>query len=320
MAKIKKINAIYKLMEIFLSQKDITPYDEYILDEFGCDQKTLERYLQEIESSYSHIITIKKGHKKVWKLVSVSDIFEEFIKNSDDISGLFLMAQEFDPYIFKELERGTLSRVAKNDENVFLFKNSIMEEMQNPQSQEIFKELKIAIKNHEYRDLIYVYDQEIVYADIKPLKLVFMDNNWYLAFLTDQKEFKFSRLNFIRKVKKRASQTRFQTKDTKPYLDFLKGVQNAMTLYGVKPKVATLKALPNIAKYFHRDMKKFLPSQNFKELLDDGSVLFTVEYTQELEVLPFIQKWMPDLIIVEPLELKEAYIKKLNLSIQNILN
>jgi hypothetical protein len=37
-------------------------------------------------------------------------------------------------------------------------------------------------------------------------------------------------------------------------------------------------------------MKKFLLSQKFKEVLEDGSVLFTVEYTQSLEVLLLIQK------------------------------
>jgi predicted DNA-binding transcriptional regulator YafY len=36
-----------------------------------------------------------------------------------------------------------------------------------------------------------------------------------------------------------------------------------------------------------------------------------------IEILPFIQKWMPDLVIVEPQELKDAYVKKLNQALQN---
>lgn len=54
-------------------------------------------------------------------------------------------------------------------------------------------------------------------------------------------------------------------------------------------------------------MKKFLLSQKFKEVLEDGSVLFTVEYTQSLEVLLLIQKWRPNLVIVQPQELKDEY-------------
>jgi len=90
-----------------------------------------------------------------------------------------------------------------------------------------------------------------------------------------------------------------------------------MTHWGKETKVATIQAKPNIAKYFGKDMKKFLSSQRFKDRLDDGSIIFTLNYTEELEILPFIQKWLPDLIILEPRELKEAYIKKLQIAIEN---
>ena len=56
----KKTTAIFKLMERFLTQKEISAYDQDLLDEFGCDRKTLERYLNEIEANYVHIITIKR--------------------------------------------------------------------------------------------------------------------------------------------------------------------------------------------------------------------------------------------------------------------
>ena len=310
----KKTNALFRLMEIFLEKKEITSYDQAIIDEFQCDKKTLERYLKEIELLYEHIITIKQSRKKVWKLLSVSDIFEEFIKNSEDISQLFLMAQEFDPEIFKELEKGTLSKIAKNNENIFLFKNSIMEELQGRKEKSIFKKLKTAISNFEYRDIVYHYDETTTHKNAKCIKLVFMDNNWYLILIDDEKKLLFRRLSFIIEVHY-ALKTTFHKKDIKPYLDFLKTVQNAMTLYGVESKVATIKATPMIAKYFEKNMKKFLPSQKFKKKLADGSVLFALNYTQELEILPFIQKWLPDLVIVEPLELQEAYIEKLKSSL-----
>jgi len=65
-------------------------------------------------------------------------------------------------------------------------------------------------------------------------------------------------------------------------------------------------------------MKKFLSSQNFKKKLEDGSVIFTLEYTQPLEILPFIQRWLPDLIILEPQELKDEYMQKLEDTISNL--
>ena len=95
-------------------------------------------------------------------------------------------------------------------------------------------------------------------------------------------------------------------------------LQNAMTLYRVEPKIATLKASKFIARYFEDGMKKFLSTQKFKEKLEDGSIIFTIKYTQPMEILPLIQKWMPDLTIIEPQELKDEYIKKLNQAIKNL--
>jgi len=317
MSTTKKTKALYRLMELFLSQKEISPYDENLLYEFGCNRKTLERYLGEIEEQYGHIVTIKKARKKVWRMVSASDVFMEFIKNSDDITGLFLMAQEFDPYIFKEIEKGTLSKISKNDEDVFLFKNSIMEELNSEESKKIFKNLKQAIKRREYRDIVYYYDELVVYKGVKCLKLVFMNNNWYLAVIDQDRLLKFLRLSFIREVHY-ASKNSFSHSDVEPYMEFFKRLQNAMTLYGVEPKVATLKARPKIAKYFKADMKKYFPSQRFVEKLDDGSVLFTVEYTQELEILPFVQRWLPDIVVVEPQELRDAFRKKLQDALEEL--
>ena len=143
-----------------------------------------------------------------------------------------------------------------------------------------------------------------------------MDNNWYVALVDEEKKLSFKRLSFIDKVSY-SSKNSFQKHEIEPYLEFLKNAQNPMSLYGVKVKKATIKANPNIAIYFQKDMKKFLPSQTFKKRLKDGSIIFTLNYTQDLEILPLIQKWLPDLIILKPQELKDAYIKKLNDTILN---
>ena len=312
----KKTTAIFNLMERFLTQKEISSYDQVLLDEFGCDKKTLERYLNDIEANYAHIVTIKKSRKKYWKLIGVSDIFEEFISNSYDLTNLFDLAQSFDPEIFKELERGTLSKIANSNEQVFLFKNSIMEDLNSDGAKEIFKQLKVAVKNHEYRDIYYEYEEKSLYKNEKCLKLIFMDNNWYVVVVDATNSLHFRRLSFITKVAY-ATKTNFLKSEVEVYLRFLKTVQNAMTLYGEKPTVVTIRATPNVAKYFDDGMKRFLPSQKFKCKEADGSVVFTLEYTQTLEILPLIQKWLPDLIIVEPEELKEAYLEKLEMALGN---
>ena len=64
-------------------------------------------------------------------------------------------------------------------------------------------------------------------------------------------------------------------------------------------------------------MKPLLSSQKFEKLLDDGSVVFTLEYTKPMEVIPFIQSWLPNIMILEPQDLKEKYLEKLQQTINN---
>ena len=57
----------------------------------------------------------------------------------------------------------------------------------------------------------------------------------------------------------------YQKSTIKDELEFINNrLQNAMSLYNKEVKIATLKATPQISKYFEKNMKKFLPTQEFK--------------------------------------------------------
>jgi predicted DNA-binding transcriptional regulator YafY len=153
---------------------------------------------------------------------------------------------------------------------------------------------------------------------VKPIKLIFVDNNWYLGYVTTEEILKLARVTFIESVRY-ATKNSYQKSSIVKHLQNLElNLQNSMTLLSVDKKLATIKATPAIAKYFKQDMKKFLSSQTFQKELEDGSVEFTLTYTNELEIMPFIQKWLPDLIIIEPQELKEHYKQKLHQTLYNL--
>jgi len=318
MATKKKVLALYKLIKLFVERKELTADDPYILNMLECSQRTLERYFKELQDIYGHIITIKRVRKKYYKLVSISDIIEEFIKHSDDISELLQMAREFDPEILKDLEKSTLKKLATKDNSIFVFRNYTMEGLSDPKVKEYFNYLKGAIKKDKSLNISYKLGKEsFFFSGAKPLKLVFINNNWYVAIVYDKKELQLLQLNFITDISKSNLKVKIEYKDLESYLSFLKYIQSALTLYGKAKKVAKIKATPNVAHYFREHMKKLLPSQKFIKECEDGSVIFSLEYTQELEVLPLIQKWLPDLIILSPKELQRAYIKKLQTTLEN---
>ncbi len=306
----KKIIAIFKLMKYFLQGREINAYDPVILDEFNCSYKTLERYLKDIENNFQNIITIKKSNKNYYKLVKASDIIREFLQLEDsNISLVYEWLKEGE--IYHDLEESTkqaLEKVSDSKKEIMLFKSYPFEEFKSKKYKDMFDELKTAVKNSEYRDIVFEYDDIEVYKDAKCLKLVFVDNNWYVAIEDENSKLKFLRISFIQSIKKVRDYS-YQKSTLEKYNTFFKTFQNAMTLYGVERKKAILQTTPKIAKYFKKDMKKFFPSQEFIEELDDGSIKFSLLYTQPLEILPFIKRWLPDMSIVEPKELKEEYKK-----------
>lgn len=287
------------------ADKSLTAYD--LEDKLGKSPKQIERYIEELQCEFHNIIDIKIGRKKGYRLIDSFDIFIEAFNSFEELDELFYLAQESNPELFRKMDYQK-----QGDESPYLFRSSIFEKVEN---RDIFNLLKVAIKNNEYRVIKFFDEEERL--EVKCIKIAFVDNNWYLVYVDSNDILKLGRISFVEEVKY-ANKVSYQKSSIKKHLNSLHvNLQNSMTLFDMKPKKATLKATPSIAKYFGYDMKKFLSSQEYQKKLEDGSVLFTVEYTQELEILPFIQKWMPDLIIVEPQSLKDAYIKKLNKTIKN---
>ncbi len=308
-----KLQRTLFILDEFHKRQDnvLDAYDEHLLEECGLSFRQMGRLLDEIANELDGIEPIKVGKKKAYKLIKPMDLFVEAFKNTNEISWLFNMAHEGDPEVFKELEQFT-----KNTKHVFQFKNTPFEDTETLEEKEIFKTLKRAVKNREYAKITFK-GNENAQDNLKCLKLIFMQGNWYLAYVNENDQVRFGRISFMEKVEYATKAESFQPSTVKKQMDFLKNIQNAMTLYGKPKKVARLKASGFAAKYFYEGMKPFLSSQKFEKLLNDGSVIFTVEYTQPMEVMPFIQSWLPNLTILKPQELKEKYLEKLNYTIMN---
>lgn len=305
----------YFILKEFENRQDktLSGYDDVLKEELNLSPKQIVRLLRELSNEHESIIKVQGTKKESYKLIKSVDIVIETFEQSREIGWLFNMAQDADPEIFKELEVFT-----KKDEHIYMFKSTPFEDVNTLESKQNFKRLKSIIEARQYAKLKF-FRNDAVYDNLKCLKLVFMDNNWYLAFIDNEEKLRFGRISFLQSVAYATKAECFQKSTVAKQMKFLESVQNSMTLYGAEKKTATVKATVFIAKYFDEGMKLFLSSQKFKEKLDDGSVIFTLEYTQHLEILPFIQKWLPDLIILEPQELKEAYVNKLQTTI-NTLN
>jgi len=312
--KLTKTEQYNILIEEFKKRDDRTLdiYDEALKERLKKSPKTIQRLIEEFMLKYNSVVEVEGRRRKTYKLATPMDVIAEGFEHFESIGWLFQMAHDADPDMFKELEELT-----KKDKHIYMFKNTPFEDLSTIESNQSFQRLKRNIEAREYTKITFYDDKE--FDNLKPIKLVFVDGNWYIAYVDNEDLLKFGRINFIKRVDFGSKIGHFQPASIQKHLEFLeKELQNSMTLYGVEKKTATIKATPFIAKYFKKDMKKFLSSQKFIKEESDGSVIFTLQYTQQLEILPFIQKWLPDLVILEPQELKDELKQKLQKASETI--
>jgi len=87
------------------------------------------------------------------------------------------------------------NQLIKRD-SLYLFRNSILEHIED---RDLFNSLKVAIKAKEYRKIEF-RDDDTIY-EVKPIKLIFVDNNWYLAYVDSSDTLKLGRVSFIERVR-----------------------------------------------------------------------------------------------------------------------
>jgi predicted DNA-binding transcriptional regulator YafY len=329
-----KVKNLFELMEMFYDGQEISSHDEKVQELFEVDERTLRRYLNELSERYPEMIVVTKEKQEgagkrsssVYKVPNkekdVSEVLRFFFERSNDLSWLLQMINSNDPKLLKNSELDTefkehMEAVIKEDEEIFLFVNTPFETLGEGEMQAYLNTLKTAVKNHEYRKITYLHRGEPITSTVKCLKLVFTDNNWYLAAELEDGAFRFIRLAFIQDLDYAKNKESYQKSVLAKYADFFDSIQNAMTLNAPR-KTATIlaRAEHNVSSYFKKGMKPFFPSQKCVKEREDGSVVFTVEYTQPLEILPFIKRWAPDLVVLEPESLRKEMAEAMKLAWQ----
>jgi len=306
MSAVKKVLLLLKYIHTH-SNSIIDPYDANLQDLIGVTQKQLGRYLQELSEVYDNIKLLKVGKRQVYKLIKPIDVIHEGFKNSLELSMLFEMAKEQMPEVLEDWNRYFCDK-----NQPYLFFNMPYEDIETLEKNGYFNDLKEAISDQYYCD---IYVDNSAFKEAKPLKLIFSDGNWYIAFLIND-NLHIRRVNFIEKLV--VSSEHFKLKNVDKYLKwFDECFQNSFSQYADKPKKAILLAKPKIGRYFKKGIKKHFKSKEVIKEYADGSVKFSLEYTHPLEILPFIQKWIPNLIILEPQELKEEYKNNLSIALKD---
>jgi len=159
-----------------------------------------------------------------------------------------------------------------------------------------FEVLEEAIKNKQKLKIIYEefegYESKL--TDVKPLKIVNFDGFWYLLALNYQDEYRRYHIHSMKKI-----ETLKETFNINE--DFLDKIdKKAINIWYdpfKEPYLVEL-FLDEVATKFFKRLPPFKPLY-FKEE-NDGSSILTLEITRDMEILPFILKWIPRVKVISP--------------------
>lgn len=163
--------------------------------------------------------------------------------------------------------------------------------------------LETAIKEKKVIDCIYDFEKFTREIAIKPLKIVNFEGFWYLVGLDARNDaLKKYYLKNISKIK--LLDENFTT--TSKIDELLENSVSVWFQEDNEPFDVILKSNSQIGKYFKR---KPLPTQQILNEYEDESIEFKVTITNDMEIIPIIKYWSPNLQIIEPQWIKDIIIK-----------
>jgi len=259
-----------------------------------------------------------KGEKSCFKAIT-KDVFNNFL----DKDTLALMVQTFniaqrnnllESLDISDADKKIIDAKIKKSKDCYEFITKPYETKKS--DVKLLQEIERAINWKRYTTVTYTVGDTTKVYEVKPYKIVFMNENFYLACENTSEEFLFTkfRLANIEKV-----ELKTQTFHINPDIaDFIKNMQTPWSEYIPEFRKHSIEVIVEVdsekARFFKA--KNHLPSQKVEETKDDGSVILSFRVTQEIEMEELIKKWIPYMKVVSPLSLK----KKIEDDLKRYLN
>ena len=276
---------------------------------YGKCDKTIRRDLNVIKEYFPDsfdLIRGGKGEKGCYKAIT-KDIFNNFM-NKDTLA---LMVQTFNiaqrNNIFESLDisdddKKIINSKIKKSKECYEFITKPYETKKG--DVKLLKEIERAIDWKRYTTVTQKERSGLKEYEVKPYKIVFMNENFYLACENTSEKYPFSifRLSNIETIKLHT-----KTFHINPDIEsFIKNMQTPFSKYTPEFRKHLIEVIVEVpkekAKLFKA--KKHLASQQEKEN-DDGTLTLIFTVSQAMEVEDLIKKWIPHMKVISPLSLKE---------------
>jgi predicted DNA-binding transcriptional regulator YafY len=275
--------------------------------------KTVRRDLKVISEYFPDTFESVKGQTKCYKAIT-NDMFNNFLK--PEIVSLFVQtfsiaqrSQLFNNFNISDTDRRLMESKIKDISELYEIKNRPYEI--NKDNSILFTKIEKAIKYRKYTIVHYNIKDYIEKIEVKPYKILFMNENFYLAAETNHKKNKLSlyRISNIKSIED-TSKTFQRNPDIS---DFINSMQTPFAKYRENFRKYLIEVILEVNKQkanFFKN-KKQLSSQNIIETKDNGNILVSYKVTQFREIDEIIKKWLPYVRVISPIELKNKIDKEL---------
>jgi predicted DNA-binding transcriptional regulator YafY len=273
-------------------------------------EKTIRRDLDVIKEYFPEsfeLIRGGKGEKGCYKAIT-NDVFNNFM----DKDTLALMVQTFniaqrnnilEGLDISDADKRIIEHKIKQSKDCYSFVTKPYETKKG--DAKLLKDIEKAIHWKRYITLTQKEHGGVRSYEVKPYKIVFMNENFYLACENTNEEYPFSifRLSNIVEI-----QTHSKTFHTNADIeDFIKELQTPFPRYQKNFRTHLINVVVEVPKEKARffKLKKHLPSQREVKTKEDGSLVLAFRVTQASEVKELVKKWIPYMKVIEPVELTE---------------
>ena len=274
----------------------------------GKSEKTIRRDLDVIKEVFPDSFELVGGEKGCYKAIT-KRAFDNFI--SQDMLALMVKTYSIAQYndMFDNLnidkdDKRIIEKKIKELKNIYEFKSKPFEN--HTAQPELYKKLEKAI--YHKKRVTVTYEERpntLIPYEIKPYKILFMNENFYLACEVAKKQHKFTPLR-ISKIKgiEVQNETFYHDREVEK---FIQDMQTLLARFSedYREKLIQVRLEVSREKAQHFETKKHLASQKIEEVKENGNLILSFEVTQNMEVEELVKKWIPHLKVLAPESLKK---------------
>lgn len=254
--------------------------------EFDIPKNTLVNNLNEVMIPLFPKSILYDNSTKNW--YSKDNFLSQTLLSAEELITMKLL-ENYSQRLGSSFQRSTqkLFKRFKQQSSLTIFRKAHMEQI-NKKTEHKFALLEYAIKNRTLLTCLYSKKERI----IQPLKIAMLEGYWYL-FLVEKDEIKKYHLKSMEKIK--LSKENFEAIEENE----LKGLDNAINAYFNSKNSIHVELLIHNRVAIYLKRQALSPSQRMTKE-DENYEKLTITITDEREIIPTIQQYLPYIKVLSP--------------------